>query len=129
MTPYEKVFGHTPLISHLHVFGSKCFIKVLDEIRTKLNDKAKECCLIGYEGDSIYVVVDAEKKKLWSHNVIFLEGNAHHQNNKEPSVLEFPNQESAQIKEATETESNAEETRRRCTKSKVWGTDPIRWYE
>ena len=28
ITPYEKVFGHVPSISHLHVFGSKCFIKV-----------------------------------------------------------------------------------------------------
>src|SRR5882724_6895954 len=58
MTPYEKVFGHAPSISHLCVFGSKCFIKVPDESRTKLDNKAKECLLIGYEGDSIYVVVD-----------------------------------------------------------------------
>jgi len=82
--------------------------------------------LIGYEGDSIYVVVDAEKKKLQSGNVIFLEGNAHCQNNEELLVLKFPNQKPAQIKEVTETESDAEEKRRRCMKSKVWGMDPIR---
>jgi len=58
ITPYEKVFGHAPSISHLRVFGSKCFIKVPDETRSKLDDKAKECRLIGYDGDSIYVVVD-----------------------------------------------------------------------
>src|SRR5882724_4875498 len=126
MTPYEKVFGHAPLISHLRVFGSKCFIKVPDENRTKLDNKAKECRLIGYEGDSIYVVVDAEKRKLRSRNVIFSEGRAHRRNNEEPPVLEFPNQESAQIKETTGTESDTEEKRRRRTKSEVWGTDPIR---
>ena len=28
ITPYEKVFGDVPTIGHLHIFGSKCFIKV-----------------------------------------------------------------------------------------------------
>src|SRR5882724_899492 len=64
ITPYERVFGHLPSIGHLHVFGSKCFIKVPDETRTKLDDKALECRLIGFEGDSIYVVVDSNMKKL-----------------------------------------------------------------
>jgi len=76
-TPYEKVFGHTPSIKHLRVFGSKCFIKVPDENRTKLDNKAKECRLIGFEGDSIYIVVDVNKKRLQSRNVIFMEGRAH----------------------------------------------------
>jgi len=66
ITPYEKVFTNAPLIVHLQVFGSKCFIKVPDENRTKFDDKAKECHLIGYEVDSIYVMVDADKKKLRS---------------------------------------------------------------
>ena len=75
--PYERVFSHAPSIGHLQVFGSKCFIKVPDETRIKLDDKAKECRLLGYEGDSIYVMVDADKKKQQSHNVIFVEGIAH----------------------------------------------------
>src|SRR5882724_1138241 len=37
--PYEKVFTQTPCIKHLHVFGSKCFIKVPDETWSKLNNK------------------------------------------------------------------------------------------
>ena len=77
ITPYKRVFGHAPSIGHLRVIGSKCFIKVPDETRTKLDDKAKECRLLGYEGDSIYVVVDADKKKQRSHNIIFVEGIAH----------------------------------------------------
>ena len=62
ITPYERVFSHAPSIGHLRVFGSKCFIKVPDETRTKLDDKAKECHLLGNEGDSIYVVVDVDKR-------------------------------------------------------------------
>jgi len=76
ITPYERVFGHLPSIGHLCVFGSKCFIKVPDETRTKLNYKALKCHLIGFEGDSIYVVVDPNKKRLQSRNVIFIEGTA-----------------------------------------------------
>ena len=49
---------------------------MLDETQSKLDDKSKECKFIGYEGDSIYVVVDASKKKLCSCNVIFIEGTA-----------------------------------------------------
>jgi len=126
ITPFEKVFGQAPSIGHLRVFGSKCFIKVPDQTRTKLDDKAKECRLIGYEGESIYVVVDAEKKKIRSRNVIFVEGDAHRRNNDDPPVLEFPNQESAHIEEMAGTEAEAEEKSKRRTRSEVWGTDPVR---
>src|SRR5882672_9602452 len=51
ITPHEKIFGHAPFIGHLRVFGSKCFIKIPDETRSKLDDKAKECRLIRFEGD------------------------------------------------------------------------------
>ena len=130
ITPYERVFGHAPSIGHLQVFGSKCFIKVLDETRTKLDDKAKECRLLGYEGDSIYIVIDADQKKQRSHNVIFVEGIAHCRIKDAPSTLEFPKQESAHIEEVTEAEAEseveAEACRRRRTRSEVWGTDPTR---
>jgi len=48
ITPFEKVFSHAPSIGHLHIFGYNCFIKVPDQNRTKLDDKAKECYLIAY---------------------------------------------------------------------------------
>src|SRR5882724_5810754 len=66
ITPHEKVFNQLLSINHLRVFGSKCFIKVPDETRSKLDDKARECRLIGFKGESIYVVVDVEKRKLRS---------------------------------------------------------------
>src|SRR5882672_2729442 len=89
ITPYEKVFAQMPCINHLHIFGSKCFIKVPNETRSKLDDKAKECRLIRYEGDSIYVVVDADKKRLHSHNVIFIEGTATHSDSTRSTPMEF----------------------------------------
>jgi len=91
--PYEKVFAQTPCINHLCIFGSKCFFKVPDETQSKLDDEAKECRLIGYEGDSIYVVVDADKKRLCLHNVIFIEGTATHSDSTRSMPMEFQNQE------------------------------------
>jgi len=66
---------------------------VPDETRSKLDDKAKECRLIGYKGDSIYVVVDADKKRLCSHNMIFIEGTATRSNSTRSIPMEFQNQE------------------------------------
>jgi len=63
--PYEKkVFGHAPSVNYFHIFGSKCFIKVPDETRSKLDDKAKECWLISFEGNLIYIVMDMDRKRL-----------------------------------------------------------------
>src|SRR5882724_6426721 len=124
-TPYEKVFGHAPSIRHLRIFISKCFIKIPDEIRSKLDDKAKECRLIGFEGDSIYVVVDSDRKKLRSRNVIFVESQSSRNEAVEPPI-EFP----SQTAEATDDNNNKpdekEETPGRRTRSEVWGTDPTR---
>ena len=124
VTPYERVFGLAPSINHFRVFGSKCFIKVPDENRSKLDDKAKECRLIGFEGDSIYVVVDMDRKKLRTRNAIFVEGKAA-RNGNTGSSLEFPSQPANFNEENTGTSDESEEQRRR-TRSEVWGTDPTR---
>jgi len=134
ITPYERIFGHPPSIAHLRVFGSKCFIKIPDETHSKLDDKALECRLLGYEGDSIYMVVDSDKKKLWSQNVIFLEGRANRVNKDEPVSVVFPVTEStteqapahtrsAYIEEVTDM---GDESKKRRTRSEVWGSDPVR---
>jgi len=134
ITPYERIFGHPPSIAHLRVFGSKCFIKIPDETHSKLDDKALECRLLGYEGDSIYVVVDSDKKKLRSRNVIFLEGRANRVNKDEPVSVVFPVTEStteqapahtrsAYIEEVTDM---GDGSKKRSIRSEVWGSDPVR---
>ena len=76
VTPNERIFGRQPSISLLQVFRSKCYIKITDKTRANLDEKALECHLVGFEGNSIYVVVDSDKRKLQSRNVIFMEGKA-----------------------------------------------------
>jgi len=86
ITPYERIFGHPP---QSLTFGSSIQMFHQDSGRNplKTDDKALECCLIGYEGYSIYVVVDSDKKRLQSRNVIFMEGRANRHNKDEPASI------------------------------------------
>jgi len=56
-------------------------------------------------------------------------GTPHHCNNNNMSVLEFPKHESVHIEEVTKMEAEEEEERKRCMRSEVWGTNPVRWSE
>ena len=75
-TPFEMFHGRKPDLSHLHVFGCQPF--VLNEVRKKLDNKAREAILLGYSGNSkAYVVASTDGSetrapKVWvSRNVNF----------------------------------------------------------
>ncbi|MCO5600233.1 hypothetical protein L7F22_054343 [Adiantum nelumboides] len=48
MTPKEKFTGKKPDVSHFKVLGCIAYVHVPDELRTKLDPKAKKCVFIGY---------------------------------------------------------------------------------
>ena len=87
----------------------------------KLDDKAKECWLIGFEGDSIYMVVDQEWRRQRSQNMIFIEGIGHRGNGGE--TVEFSNQDD---NKKEDNQGHEDETKTRRTRSEVWGTEPSR---
>ena len=75
-TPFEMFHGMKPDFSHLHMFG--CQSLVLNEVRKKLDSKAREAILLGYSGNSkAYVVTSTDGSetrapKVWiSRNVNF----------------------------------------------------------
>ena len=47
-TPYEMWFGITPSVKYLKVFGSKCYIKRLDENLKKFDVRSDEGVFLGY---------------------------------------------------------------------------------
>jgi hypothetical protein len=49
MTPFEMIFGFPPDISHLRVFGSRCYYHIPEQLRTKLQPKSKEAIFVGYD--------------------------------------------------------------------------------
>jgi hypothetical protein len=52
-TPFEALNGFKPDVSHLRVFGTRCFYKVLKNGHKKLDVKASEGILLGYINESI----------------------------------------------------------------------------
>ena len=47
-TPEEKFTGKKLDLSHLKVFGCLAYVHIPDELRSKLDPKAKKCVFIGY---------------------------------------------------------------------------------
>jgi hypothetical protein len=72
-TPREKFEKIKPDISNFKIFGTKCFVKMPDQLRRKLDNKAAEMVFIGYDSNSkAYRCYDPINKKLKiSRDVVF----------------------------------------------------------
>ena len=67
-------YGKDVSYNHLRVFGSKAFVHVPKDERSKLDAKTRECIFIGYGHDEFdYRFYDPIKKKLVrSRDAIFV---------------------------------------------------------
>ncbi|KAF5323122.1 hypothetical protein D9611_009267 [Ephemerocybe angulata] len=75
ITPFEALFGKKPDVSHLRVFGCRCFPLTPSEIRPKLSPYRREAIFIGYESDRVgWRCMLTTGKILFSNDVIFDEG-------------------------------------------------------
>ena len=79
-TPFERLFGKRPDISHLKVFGCVSYTHVPENQRRKLDAKARKAIFVGYPlGVKGYKLYDLEKKSfIVSRDVKFLEENFDH---------------------------------------------------
>ena len=88
-TPYELWFGRVPSIKYFKVFGSKCYIKRLDEDLGKFDARSNEGIFLGYAStkkayrcynlrlhkiiESVDVKVDDLKTKKFKHQESILD--------------------------------------------------------
>ena len=49
ISPYERLFKHTPKYSELRVFGSTCFVLLPKVERDKLSKRSIICVFLGYD--------------------------------------------------------------------------------
>lgn len=63
-SPFEVLYGRQPSINHLRIIGSKCFNHKTGKVTGKLDSRATECFLVGYESDNIFRVYDPKTKKV-----------------------------------------------------------------
>jgi hypothetical protein len=47
-TPYEMLHGTKPNVSHLRVFGTRCFVRIPTELQEKLGPRSREALFMGY---------------------------------------------------------------------------------
>ncbi|CAN0905823.1 Retrovirus-related Pol polyprotein from transposon TNT 1-94, partial [Linum grandiflorum] len=73
--PYRAWKGRDPTYSHLRVFGSKAYMHVPKEQRSKLDSKTVPCIFVGYADEEYgFRLYDPEKKKVVrSRDVVFFE--------------------------------------------------------
>lgn len=74
-TPYEIWTEKKQDLSQIRIFGSEAFVHVPNQLRNKLDPKAKKMILVGYQGDSTnYRLYDAKTRSVKvSRNVTFNE--------------------------------------------------------
>ena len=74
-TPFELFTGHKPDLSLLRIWGCRCYVLIPPVHRSKLDDKATVCAMIGYSAHSkAYRVLDLATREVYvSRNVTFVE--------------------------------------------------------
>ena len=69
--PQRVWMGKDVPYSHLKVFGCKTFMHVPKEQRSKLDDKATSCILIGYGDEEFsYMLWNSEKQKIGEAEIL-----------------------------------------------------------
>lgn len=75
-TPYELYFGRKPRISHMRVFGARCFMKLQEKKRSgyqkKLEPRSTAMVMVGYDRDFTYRLFEPQSGKVFlSREVVF----------------------------------------------------------
>ncbi|CAK5266798.1 unnamed protein product [Mycena citricolor] len=77
MTPWERFFGIKPDVSHLRVFGSVAYAKIIPA-DAKLNSQTVKVVMVGYNGTAGYQMWHAERGQFFdARDVVFEEGSGH----------------------------------------------------
>ena len=87
VTPFEMFHSRKPDVSHLRVWGVRCFAHVPRELQSKLGTKSRECLFMGYPpGQRGYRVRDLQTLQFYtSGSVIFDENIPYHAVHQIPS--------------------------------------------
>jgi hypothetical protein len=73
-TPYEVIFGHTPIYNHIKTFGCLCFASKIPRDRNKFAARSRKCIFVGYpHGKKGWRLYDIETRDFFiSRDVVFL---------------------------------------------------------
>lgn len=91
-TPFELLFGQKPNLSHIRVFGCRCWITNRGSNLSKLDARATEAILIGYaRGSKGYKLWDPVRRSvIVSRDVRFDEDSSHDQHSSNTDLYDNP---------------------------------------
>ncbi|KAM0996393.1 hypothetical protein ACFX2C_006406 [Malus domestica] len=74
-SPFQRLFGAEPVISHLKIFGCTCYPLLKPYTTSKLQPKTIKCVFLGYASNyKGYICYDVSHKKVYvSRHVVFFE--------------------------------------------------------
>ena len=76
-TPHEAWYGEKPNVGFLRVIGTKCQVMKVEQGRKTLGSKTEECRLLGFQGTSIYRLLNANSNIICASDVVFDEDIPH----------------------------------------------------
>lgn len=66
MTPFEAYYGHKPNLSHLRVFGCRCY--------AQFDSHTLECDFMGYYAtERLFAVLDVHRRVMMKKRDVFFE--------------------------------------------------------
>ena len=79
-TPYELLYKEKPSVSYFRIFGSTCYVHISDQLRAKMDPKAKKCVFVGYDPNRKgWRCMDPETLKVvTSRDVVFDETSSYY---------------------------------------------------
>ena len=91
ISPIKKWTGKKPQLNHLRQFGAKAFVLIPEVKRQKLDKKARELILVGYEGGTKgYRLLDIKTEKICvSRDVKFGESDPRVTSNEQQDTSEY----------------------------------------
>ena len=64
ITPYERLNKEKPTLSHLRIIGSRTWVHIPKEKRTKLDDRSWQGIFVGYDGTNQFRIYDPRTGKV-----------------------------------------------------------------
>lgn len=71
LTPFEIISGKKPRVSHIKPFGAVAFVHIDGSLRTRLDDKAVEGILVGYNNYDYVVWLKDQQKEVPTRHANF----------------------------------------------------------
>lgn len=106
---YEMLFNRPPPINHLRVIGSKCYCNKTGKQIGKLDERATECVLVGYESENIFRVYDPKTRQVFRSRDVVVKEDSTVTSEDDPKSKSNPETHTIEINSSNENRDTEED--------------------